>query len=95
MHPYQLIACSFHDELEALATLHQTCEIQYRETDGVVHTVTSKIVDVYSRNGLGPVPRDHRADFIKLQDDTVIRADHLISVAGKPVKFANSPFSCA
>ena len=69
MHPYQLIACSFHDELEALATLHQTCEIQYRETDGVVHTVTSKIVDVYSRNGLGPVPRDHRADFIKLQDD--------------------------
>ena len=86
MYPYQLIACSFHDELEALATLHQTCEVQYRETDGSVHTVTSKIVDVYSRN---------RADFIQIQDDTVIRADHLISVAGKPVQFANSPFSCA
>jgi Rho-binding antiterminator len=95
MYPYQLVACSFHDELEALATLRQTCEIQYRQTDGAVHMVTSKIIDVYSRDGLGPVPRDHHADFIQLQDDTVIRADRLISVAGKPVQFANSPFSCA
>jgi hypothetical protein len=54
MYPYQLIACSFHDELEALATLRQTCEIQYRQTDGAVHMVTSKIIDVYSRDGLGP-----------------------------------------
>jgi Rho-binding antiterminator len=44
MYPYQLIACSFHDELEALATLRQTCEIQYRQTDGAVHMVTSKII---------------------------------------------------
>lgn len=85
MHPYQLIACSLHDELEALATLRQTCEIQYRQADGAGHTVTSKIVNVYSRN---------RADFIQLQDGTVIRADHLISVADKPIQFANSPFSC-
>jgi Rho-binding antiterminator len=85
MHPYQLIACSFHDELEALATLRQTCPIQYRDGDAV-QTVTSRIVDVYARD---------RADFIKLQGGTVIRADHLISVDGKPVQFASSPFSCA
>jgi Rho-binding antiterminator len=85
MHPYQLIACSFHDELEALATLRRECPIHYRDGDAV-QTVTSRIVDVYARD---------RADFIKLQDGTVIRADHLTSVDGKPVQFASAPFSCA
>ncbi len=86
MHPYQLVACSFHDELEALATLRKECQIVYRDAENQVQTVTSKIVDVYAAD---------RADFIKLQDGTVIRLDFLISVAGKPIQFASSPYSCS
>lgn len=82
MKPYRLVACSFHDELEAIATLHTRCAIAYRDYDDIPQTVTAHIVDVYSANG---------ADFIKLDDATIIRLDHLISVAGKPVKFTNSP----
>ncbi len=86
MQPYRLIDCGFHDELEALATLRQTCQIVYHKEDGVTETLDSRIVDVYAQAG---------ADFIKLQNGTIIRADQLISVAGKAIAFANSPFSCA
>lgn len=86
MDAYRLVACSFHDELEAWATLHQDCQIIYRDETGQNQTVTRKIIDVYAAN---------RADFIKLQDGSIIRLDHLISVNGKPIQFANSPFSCS
>ena len=86
MNPYRLIDCSFHDELEALAALRKPCEIQYRDAENMVQMVSSIIIDVYSAKG---------ADFIKLQAGTVIRADYLIAVDGKPIQFANSPFSCA
>ena len=86
MDSYRLVACGFHDELEALATLHKPCQIIYRDSDKEVHTVETQIVDVYSAD---------RADFIKLQDGTVIRLDLLISVDGKPIQFARLPFSCS
>lgn len=86
MDAYRLVACSFHDELEAWATLRQDCQIIYREEEGQKQTVTSKIIDVYAAN---------RADFIKLQDGTIIRLDHLMSVNDKPIQFAHSPFSCS
>lgn len=86
MDAYRLVACSFHDELEAWATLRQDCQIIYRDEKGQNQTVTSKIIDVYAVN---------RADFIKLQGGTIIRLDHLISVNDKPIQFANSPFSCS
>lgn len=86
MDSYRLVACSFHDELEALATLRQRCQISYRDSENKIQTIDSLIVDVYSAN---------RADFIKLQDNTVIRLDRLISVNGKPIQFADSPFSCS
>ena len=86
MDSYRLVACSFHDELEALATLHKPCLVIYRDSDNEVQTVKTQIVDVYSAD---------RADFIKLQDETVIRLDRLISVDGKPIQFARSPFSCS
>ena len=85
-HPYQLVACTFHDELEALAILRQVSQVVYRDPQDNIQTVNSKIIDVYAAN---------RADFIKLQDGTVIRLDHLVSVNGKPIQFANSPFSCS
>lgn len=86
MDAYRLVACSFHDELEAWATLRQTCQIIYRDAEGQEQTVTSKIIDVYAVN---------RADFIKLQDGTIIRLDHLMSVNDKPIQFAHAPFSCS
>lgn len=86
MDAYRLVTCSFHDELEAWATLRQTCQIIYRDEEGQEQTVTSKIIDVYAAN---------RADFIKLQDGTVIRLDHLMSVNDKPIQFAHAPFSCS
>jgi Rho-binding antiterminator len=82
MPDYRLIACSFHDELEALATLRKPCPIVYRDADDTVQTVDSQIIDVYSEN---------HADFVKLQDGTIVRADRLISVDGKPIKFMTTP----
>lgn len=85
MHPYKLVACSFHDELEAIATLRQIVPIVYRDVEDQVQTVNSRIVDIYAANG---------ADYLKLQDDTVIRLDYLVSVNDNPVQFSHSPFSC-
>lgn len=86
MNTYRLVACSFHDELEAWSTLRQDCQIIYRDEEGQEQTVTSTIIDVYAAN---------RADFIKLQAGTIIRLDHLISVNDQPIQFAHSPFSCS
>jgi len=86
MRPYRLIACSFHDELEALATLCQPCPIVYQDENGVTQSLESRIVDVYAQAG---------ADFIKLQTGMSIRADDLVSVDHKAVLFANSSDSCA
>lgn len=86
MNSCRLVACSFHDELEALATLQQSCQVIYRDSEGGQHAVTTKIIDVYAEMG---------ADFMKLHDGTVIRIDHLISVNEKQIQFAHSPFTCS
>ena len=86
MDSYRLVACSFHDELEALATLHKPCQVIYRDPENEVQTVNTQIIDVYAAD---------RADFIELQNETVVRLDRLISVNGKPIQFASSPFSCS
>ncbi|MDX2213992.1 MAG: hypothetical protein SFY66_11960 [Oculatellaceae cyanobacterium bins.114] len=78
MNPYELVACSFHDELESLATLRQRCKIIYRTATNDVVEVDSRIVDVYAAN---------KADFLKLEDGTEIRLDYLVEVNGKPIQF--------
>lgn len=78
---YRLVDCSFHDELEALATRRQPCKLIYRTVDGEVVEVEGQIVDVYAA---------HKADFLKLKDGTEIRLDRVISVNGKPVQFAST-----
>ena len=79
MNTYKLVGCSFHDELEALATLRQQCKIIYRtEADAIVE-VDSQIIDVYAVD---------RAEFVKLKDGNKIRLDRLISVNGKSIQFA-------
>ncbi len=73
---YILVDCSFHDELEALATLRKSCQIIYRDTLDEIVEVQDQIVDVYAR--------DH-ADFLRLKRGIEIRLDRLISVNGKPM----------
>lgn len=79
--PYQLVSCSFYDELEAIATLSRICTIRYRTETGEAVSIESKIIDLYSAN---------KSEFLKLQDGTEIRLDRLISVDGKPIRFTNS-----
>ncbi|KAM3099693.1 hypothetical protein ACKFKF_13750 [Phormidesmis sp. 146-12] len=80
MDDYYLVDCGFHDQLEALATLRQTCQISYHTGTGEVVEVQDQIVDVYAAN---------HADFLKLKDGTEIRLDRLISVNGNPTRLAS------
>jgi Rho-binding antiterminator len=79
MNDYCLVDCGFHDQLEALATLRQICQISYRTATEEIVEVQSQIVDVFAAN---------KADFLKLKDGTEIRLDRLISVNGNSTRFA-------
>ncbi len=81
MDAYRLVSCDFHDELEALATLRQECQIVYRNTADEVVEIQDRIVDVYAAN---------KADFIKLKNGTEIRLDRLVSVNGKPMSYCST-----
>jgi len=78
MNDYCLVDCGFHDQLEALATLRQTCQISYRTVTGEIVRVQDQIVDVYAAN----------RRFFEAQRRTEIRLDRLISVNGNPTRFA-------
>ncbi|MEH2421090.1 MAG: hypothetical protein V7K48_09225 [Nostoc sp.] len=58
-----------------MATLRQECRIVYRAANELVQ-IQSRIVDVYAAN---------KADFIKLNDQTEIRLDRIVSVNDKQV----------
>ena len=70
--PYQSLACSLYDNLEALATRKTTCDIVFR-VEEKIETITSTIVDIFSNDG---------AEFLRLENYTVIRLDNLITVNG-------------
>jgi Rho-binding antiterminator len=78
MDAYTPVSCDLHDELESLATLRQTCRIVYRTETNATSEIAGRIVDVYAAN---------HADYVKLQDGTVIRLDRIVSVNDKPVSF--------
>ncbi|NJR38557.1 MAG: hypothetical protein HC781_06530 [Leptolyngbyaceae cyanobacterium CSU_1_4] len=71
MDSYTPVSCDFQDELEAIATLRQTCRIVYRSEENSTREVEGRIVDIYAAN---------HADYVKLEDDTVIRLDQIISI---------------
>jgi Rho-binding antiterminator len=70
---YQPIACSLHDQLEAIATLRREVVIWYEADDGGSVEVTDRIADLYSRGG---------AEFLRLASGDEIRLDRIESVAG-------------
>ena len=71
MSDYTPVSCELYDKLEAIATLHRTSQIAYRNEAGDKVDVTSKIVDVYAKEG---------ADYCKLENDTIIRLDKLETI---------------
>jgi Rho-binding antiterminator len=84
--PYRLIACDFHDELEALATLQTLCRLRYRDKAGAEITTEGKVVDLFATE---------QAEFLRLNDGTAIRLDHLISVNGQPIRFTDDLAACS
>jgi Rho-binding antiterminator len=78
MDSYIPVSCDFHDELEAIATLRQTCRIVYRTEADTITEVEARIADVYAAN---------QADYVKLDNGTAIRLDRVVSVNDKPVSF--------
>ncbi|HEX6938764.1 MAG TPA: hypothetical protein VF158_05085 [Longimicrobiales bacterium] len=76
--PYSPIACSLHDELEALATLRRECEIRYRRPgadDDVV--ARGRIRDIFARAG---------AEYLALEGGLEIRLDQITAVDGTPFR---------
>jgi Rho-binding antiterminator len=78
MDAYTPVSCDFHDELEAIATLRQTCRIVYHTEADTTSEIEGRIADVYAAN---------HADYVKLEEGTVIRLDQIVSVNDKRVSF--------
>jgi Rho-binding antiterminator len=74
MDSYTPVSCDFQDELEAIATLRQTCRIVYHNETNTTSEIEGRIVDIYAAN---------HADYVKLEEGTVIRLDQIISVNDK------------
>jgi Rho-binding antiterminator len=76
MDEYVIVSCDFQDHLEEWSTLRQKCQITYRDADNKQVEIQGLIVDIYSAD---------KADFLKLDNGTVIRLDKIVSVNGKEV----------
>ncbi|HEX8350791.1 MAG TPA: hypothetical protein VF598_12585 [Hymenobacter sp.] len=78
MSAYTPISCSFYDELEALATKHQSCTLVYRtEPDSPPITYQGIIKDLYIRE---------KAEYLQLVDGFEIRLDTLLAVDNKEMR---------
>lgn len=75
---YQSINCSYYDQLEAYATQRTRCSIVYRVNDAEQHA-EGIIIDLFAQHG---------AEYLKLDNGTVIRLDDLISVNGIALNYA-------
>ncbi len=73
--PYTPIDCGFHDRLEHWAVRRTPVEVVW-VADGAEHRATARIADVYA---------EHGADYLRLDDGTVIRLDRLVAVGGVPL----------
>ncbi len=74
MSGYLPIDCGLHDELQLRVLRKRPVDVVYDHGDGS-QRVSSVLVDVYSRDG---------AEYLRLEDGTDIRLDHLREVDGLP-----------
>jgi Rho-binding antiterminator len=71
---YKPIHCDFYEELEALATLHKSSEIVFRNKSGARSVIHERIAYLYTRDGV---------ERLRTASGLEIRLDHLIQVDGK------------
>ena len=71
---YQSISCSYYDQLEAYETQRTVCAVTY--DDAGEKSISGIIVDLFAKDG---------AEYLKLDNGTVIRLDHLHSINGLTV----------
>lgn len=76
--PYRSIGCSYYDRLEALAVRRTRCTLVF-ETEGTERSASGVITDLFVRDA---------AEYLRLDDGTEVRLDHLRSVDGVPVTYA-------
>ncbi len=71
---YTPISCSYHDNLEGIATTRARCKIVYREAaTGEPSEFIGRIVDIYARD---------KEEFMVMDNGLTIRLDHLASING-------------
>lgn len=75
-HNYVPISCSVHDQLLALATLRQECDLSVVDASGCILRLRGRIIDVYSSSG---------AEYLSISDGTTVRLDQIRSVNGEVV----------
>ena len=75
--PYIPISCNYYDELEAFATLKQSCSILYLDSNGLETSVQSKIINLYTKE---------KIEYMELENNLTIRLDQLVSVNDKVLK---------
>ncbi|WP_291910583.1 hypothetical protein [Chitinophaga sp. CB10] len=78
--PYRPIDCNYYDRLEAWATLHIDCKIDYYDDNGQPQELTAVIEDLYVYE---------KVEYMRMSTGNVIRLDRLIAVNDIPV-----PGSC-
>lgn len=71
---YQPIDCGVYDEIEVLAMQKKPCEIEFRQEDLTVRSITTEVLDVYSK--------DH-AEWVKLASGDVVRLDQIVRLNGR------------
>lgn len=71
---YSPVDCNFYDELEALATLKKKCEIIYKNEVGVKVKTEGVIKTFFTKE---------KAEYLKLEDGTIIRLDKLVQADHK------------
>jgi Rho-binding antiterminator len=76
MDEYKLVNCDFDDQLEEWSTLRQPCQLTYRNAEDELTEAKGLIVDIYAAD---------KADYLKLDDGTVIRLDKIVTANGKKV----------
>lgn len=77
MEKYKSIGCSYYDQIEAYAVKRTACEVLYN--DGEEKQASGRIVDVFAKDG---------AEYLRMEDGTLIRLDHLVSINGEAVTYS-------
>ncbi|MCP4442053.1 MAG: hypothetical protein GY810_24350 [Aureispira sp.] len=68
---YKSISCNFYDLILARATFKSLENITYLDPQNKQLTVESKIIDVFTKE---------KAEYLKLEQGTIIRLDKIISI---------------